>query len=207
MAVNKVDFRLLVISDRKLTDNLLSVVKRCCAGGVKAIQLREKDMLAGELVKLANDVKTLTLVTQTKLIINDRIDIALLSKADGLHVSGGGIEMKYIKKYKGLLKGKSVHSVKEAKIAEKEGYDYLLFGPVFRTPAKIRYGSPQGLKNLESVCSSANIPVFAVGGITPRRVKKCLNAGAYGVAVIRAIMISKNVKQTIAEFKTELGGL
>lgn len=207
MAGTKVDFRLLVISDRKLTKDLLKVVKMCCACGVNALQLREKDLPAGELAKLSKDVRTLTNGTNTKLIINDRLDITLLSKASGLHVSGGGIDIKYIKKYKVLLKGKSVHSVNEARAAQKAGYDYLLFGPVFRTPAKIKYGSPQGLSMLESVCTAVNIPVFAVGGITPHRVKKCLNAGAHGVAVIRAIMMSKNISRTIAEFKTELGEL
>lgn len=205
MKKNKVDFRLIVITDRKFAgESFNKIIRKCSDSGVKAIQLREKDMSAGSLCKLANSVKK-SIDTHTKLILNDRIDIALLSKANGVHSSVKGIDRQYIPLK--FIAGKSVHSKAEAVKAERQGYDYLLFGPVFRTPAKVKYGSPQGLNKLNEICSAVKIPVFAVGGITPKRVKKCLNAGAYGVAVIRAVMKSGDVKKTINEFKSELGGL
>jgi len=204
----KIGFRLLVITDRKSAiKNIVKVVEDCCKYGVKAVQLREKDMLAGELVELVKKIRALTTKTKTKLMINDRLDAALLSNANGLHLPENGVDIKLLKKYKGLILGKSVHSAEQARKADNEGYDYLLFGPVFRTPAKVKYGAPQGLDKLEKVCNSVSIPVFAVGGIIPARTKKCLEAGAYGIAVIGGIMKSANIKKTISEFKAELGGL
>ena len=90
-------------------------------------------------------------------------------------------------------------------MAEKDGFDYLMFGPVFRTPAKIKFGKPQGLKKLNQICSAVNIPVFAVGGINPARVKKCISAGAYGVAAIREFMKTKDLRKTINDFNKEFG--
>jgi thiamine-phosphate pyrophosphorylase len=197
---------LLVITDRKSTRKDLSkIINDCFKAGVKAIQLREKDLPSNRLLALANKLKK---TTKSKLIINDRLDIALLSSSDGVHSPEKGIDAKYIKKYaKNLLAGRSVHSKEQAIRAERGGFDYLLFGPVFRTPTKIKYGAPQGLKKLKQICSAVNIPVFAVGGITPRRVKKCLTAGAYGVASISAVMKSANIRKTISEFKGVLEGL
>lgn len=208
MKHGKINFRLIVITDRKLAGRgLVSVVRDCTKSGVKAIQLREKDLPAGELASLAKKIKSSLSKSRAKLIINDRIDIALLSNADGLHSPENGTDIKYLKKYKNMIFGKSVHSVQQAFEAEKSGYEYILFGPVFRTQAKIKYGPPQGLEKLKKICNAVNIPVFAVGGITPARVKKCLNAGAYGVAVIRAVMKSRNIKKTVNEFKKELSEL
>lgn len=193
----------MVITDRgSANKDLVKIVNECYSYGVKAVQLREKDLSGGEIVELAKKFKPLG----NYLIINDRLDAALLTKAKGLHLPENSIPLNYVKPYK-LLCGKSVHSLKAAIAAEKNGFDYILFGPVFRTPAKIKYGAPQGLDKLKRLCSGVNIPVYAVGGINPKRVKKCLEAGAYGVAVIREIMQSHNIKKTIKEFEAELGSL
>lgn len=106
-----------------------------------------------------------------------------------------------------MISGKSVHSFAEALMAEKDRYDYILLGPIFRTPAKIKYGKPLGIKVLKQVSSNVNIPVFAVGGINKSRISKCLNAGAYGVAAIREFMKSGNLKKTVKDFENELGEL
>jgi len=206
---NKLNFRLLFITDRKLSKENLSIkVNKACKAGVKAVQLREKDLTANELLETARKIKKITLQYNSSLIINDRLDIALLSHATGLHSPGNGISYSQIQKFNSkLVAGKSVHSVREAKSAQKEGFDYILFGPVFKTPAKVKYGKPQGLLQLKKICSSVKIPVFAVGGINPARVKKCISAGAHGVAVISAIMKSYNIIETVNEFKNELGGL
>lgn len=205
MKKDKINFRLILITDKKLAGkDFLKIIKKSSECGVKAIQLREKKLPAAVVVTLANSIKKI-IQQHTKLIINERLDIALLTKAEGIHSPVNGIIRKYIPSE--LIAGKSVHSKLEAVKAEKEGYDYILFGPVFRTPAKIKYGSPQGLDKLSDICKSVSIPVFAVGGISPKRVKKCLYAGAYGVAVIRAVMKSNDARKTINEFKSELGGL
>lgn len=206
MKRGKINFRLLVITDRKLAkDSLEKIIGNCVKSGVKAIQLREKDLPSNELLRLTRKLRK---TVKGNLIINDRLDIALLSNANGVHSPEKGIDAEYIKRYnKNFQAGKSVHSIKQAVNAEKVGFDYILFGPVFRTPAKVKYGSPQGLEKLKKVCNSVNIPVFAVGGIIPMRVRKCINVGAHGVAVIGAVMKSNNVKKTIGVFKDELGVL
>jgi thiamine-phosphate pyrophosphorylase len=205
-----IDFRFIVITDRlKLrTGTLEKIIEQCCISGVRAVQLREKDLNAYELLNLAFDLRKITKKYSSYLIINDRLDIVLLSKADGLHSPRNGISCKDVKKINNkLLSGTSVHSLEQAVQAEKSGFDYIMFGPIFRTASKIKYGKPQGLKKLKEVCTSVKIPVIAVGGITPPRAKRCKVQGAYGVAVISAVMRASNIKKTISEFQRNLGKL
>jgi thiamine-phosphate pyrophosphorylase len=207
---NKINFRLLVITDRKKCrpKPLQEIIRKACSFGVKAIQLREKDMPAEELLSLAKSFRKLTSKYHAKLIINDRLDIASLSKADGLHSTENGILPKEVKKFnKRLIIGKSTHSLKSALKAELNGYDYIIFGPVYRTQSKVKYGKPKGLTELEHVCSNVKIPVFAVGGINPERAKKCIESGAYGAAVIGAVMKSRNAEKTVYEFKKCMGSI
>jgi len=199
-----------VITDRKKCKSkpLEEVVRMACLCGVKAFQLREKDLPAVDILLLAKKLRKLTSGHRAKLLINDRLDIALLSKADGIHSPENGILPEQVKQLnKNLIVGKSTHSLKSALEAERKGFDYIIFGPVYRTHSKIKYGKPKGLPELKRVCDKARIPVFAVGGINPERAKKCIQAGAYGAAVIGAIMKSKNIKKTVNEFKQCLGSL
>lgn len=199
----------MVITDSNLCkgsfDNRLKELFRT---GIKAVQLREKSLPASEILNHAVKAGKAASRHGALLIINDRIDIAMLSESSAIHSPGRGIPNSIIKKFiKNSISGKSVHSVSEAKKAQKEGYDYLLFGPVFITPAKVRYGKPQGIQKLKEVCSAVSIPVFAVGGINPLRASKCLQAGAYGAAGIRDFMTSKNIKNTISTYRKVLGSL
>jgi thiamine-phosphate pyrophosphorylase len=207
---NKIGFRLLVISDRKLCrhKSLEEITREAFSSGVKAFQLREKDLSALALLTLARNIKKISIKSHAKLIINERLDIALLANAEGVHSPEKSINPQDVKKFgKNLIIGKSVHSVESAIKAERDGYDYILFGPVFRTKSKIKYGRPKGIAELKKVCCTVKIPVFALGGINPERAIKCINAGAHGAAVIGAIFKSKNVKRTVLEFKKSLGGL
>jgi len=203
----KVDFRLILITDRKLCTNLTSRISQACSAGIKAVLLREKDLEDGYLLALSKKIKVITGKTNSKLFISDRYDIAILSGAEGIHSPEKGITPQQLIKPVNLLIGRSVHSIASAQTAEKLGFDYLLFGSVYRTPAKIKYGAPKGLKKLKEVCDAVNIPVFAVGGINPKRAGKCLQSGAHGAAVIRELMLSDNIKKTVNEFKDEMGEL
>ncbi len=191
----------MLVTDRRLCGrkSLESIIKSACKSGVKLIQLREKDLPANQLLILALKLRAITKKYSCGLIINDRIDIALLSNADGVHSPADGVSSKYIKKY-GLTAGKSVHSIDEALGAQRGGYDYLIFGPVFRTQFKVRYGKPLGLKKLKEVCEEVRIPVIAIGGITPERASKCIASGAAGVAVMSAILRSPNIESTVGQF-------
>ncbi|MBE2217198.1 MAG: thiamine phosphate synthase [Ignavibacteria bacterium] len=199
----------MVITDCRLCiGDLNNRLKELYQSGVKAVQLREKSSPASSILEFAVKANISAVKYDSQLIINDRLDIALLSGCSAVHSPAKGIPNKEIKKYiKNSISGKSVHSIAEAVQAEKAGYDYLLFGPVFRTPAKIKFGKPQGLDKLKKVCCAVKIPVFAVGGINPSRVPKCLKAGAYGVAGIREFMTTNNIKATVSNYSKVLGGL
>lgn len=205
-----VNFRLIAITDRKSCkdSSVIDRITSICKEGVRAIQVREKDISGAELLSLTKGLRTITLSFRSSLIINDRIDIALLSRADAIHLPENGLPLNILKQYrKKLLFGKSTHSVESALRAEKDGFDYIIFGPIFKTSSKVKYGKPMGLRKLKKVCESVSIPVFAVGGITPERAKKCIDNGVYGVAVISALMKSDDLTRSIKEFKQALGNL
>ncbi len=204
-------FRLLLITNRRLTYSrpLISVLEQALQAGLKAIQLREKDLSAGELYELALQVKQCSLTYHAKLLINERFDIARAVNADGVHLTSQSVPVPVVRKStpEGNLIGCSTHSLHEAVSAEENRCDYILFGPVFATPEKLKYGPPQGLKRLSDVSAQVQVPVIAVGGITPERARQCMKNGASGVAVISAIMQAKNIKKTVKEFKRYLGSL
>ncbi len=206
----KISFRLLLIGDRKLclTKTLEETAAIAFASGVKAFQLREKDLSSSELLALAKRLRKSAGSHSAKLIINDRLDIAMLAEADGVHAPEEGVLPADVRRFsKNMSVGKSIHSLDSAVDAEQNGYDYIVAGPVFRTMSKKQYGKPLGLSSLKSICDSVRIPVYAVGGINPGRAKKCIKAGAQGVAVIGAVFKSRNIRKTVSEFEESLGGL
>jgi thiamine-phosphate pyrophosphorylase len=206
---NKIGFRFLLLTDRKQTKKpLINIIENACKAGLKAVQLREKDLSSRDLLQLAKQIRNITKRFNSKLLINDRLDIALLSKADGLHSPENGTPLKYSRQFgKHLLIGRSVHSLNGALDAEKECYDYIIFGPVYRTASKTAYGKPKGISELKKVCEAVKVPVFAVGGITPERASRCVGAGSHGVAVIGSVMKSANPKGSIIRFKKAMGEL
>ncbi len=208
--MKKINFRLILVTERKFLKDvpLSKFIMRCCVYGIKAVQLREKDLTSSELLILAKKLRRATEKNSAKLLINDRADIALISKADGIHSPENGTPVHSIKKFNNnFIAGKSVHSLDSAKKADKDGFDYIICGPVFETPSKIKYGKPIGLGQLKIICSSVEIPVFAIGGIDPVRAIKCIEAGAKGIGVIGKIFKSENLRETIADFQNAIGGL
>lgn len=136
------------------------------------------------------ELRGLTHQHGAKLLINDRVDVALGVRADGVHLPQEGIPPSAVRKLVGpdLLIGASTHSLAEARDAETEGADFVVLGPVFETPSKLRYGPPVGIEALRQVARELSIPVFAIGGIDAGRVPEVLGAGAHGVAVISALL-------------------
>ncbi len=206
MIHTSIDFHLIVITNRNLCKvNLTSRISYLASKGVKAFQLREKDLSSVSLLKLSQKINLALKPHKSNLLINDRLDIAILSGAAGVHSSTNGVNSKYIRYFApNIISGKSVHNLNEAIQAEYDGFNYLIFGPVFKSPEKIKFGLPQGLKKLNSICSAVNLPVFTVGGITPENIKPCLDSGAFGVAAIRPFMDSDNISQTIQKFNSAL---
>lgn len=205
MSYTKIDFRLYLITDRKLlgTDETLpATVEEALKGGVKAVQLREKDVGTRELLNMAYMLRDVTNRHQARLFINGRVDIALAVGADGVHLGVADIPVHAARRAAGgrMLIGASTHSVDEAKRAEDEGADFVTLGPVYETPSKMRYGKPVGLKTIMAAGEEVSIPVFAIGGIGHERVAEVLRAGAYGIALISAILASEDIKSSTEEF-------
>lgn len=192
MEVKKIDFRLYLITDRKLTDDLFWVVEEAFKAGVKALQIREKDLSSRELVNLSERLYERARRYKAKVLINDRIDIAVATGLDGVHLGVNSLPVDVVRrKWGDLLIGVSTHSLEEALEAQSGGADFITFGPVYETPSKIKYGPPKGIEALKEVCSKVSIPVFAIGGINIDNIKEVIEAGAYGVALISAIMASR----------------
>ena len=200
-------FRYYLITDRKQCQPrpLTAVVEQACRQGLKAVQLREKDLSGRALFALAGKLREITRRWEARLFINDRADVALAVGADGVHCRESSMNPGKIKRLRSsMMVGCSVHSLQASRWAEKEGADFLLFGPVYHTASKAKYGPPQGVSTLQEVVDSVNIPVFAVGGITPGRAPECRSAGAYGVAGISSIMTADSVQQKVKQWKFTL---
>lgn len=194
-----VDFSLYLITDRRQTGtrSLLESVEEALAGGVKAVQLREKDLTSRELYELAFEMKKLTSKYGARLLINDRIDIVLAVDADGVHLGSNSIPIYRARKLLGKdrLIGVSCHNQVNAITAQEKGADFITFGPIFYTASKARYGKPVGIDRLESVAHLLTIPVFALGGVNQANTREVLAAGAAGISLISAIIAADQPRQ------------
>jgi thiamine-phosphate pyrophosphorylase len=196
-------FRLCLVSDRKQTQGreLLWVIEQALKGGVKAVQLREKDLEGRELYYLAEKARVLCGSYGAALFVNDRIDVALAVDADGVQIGKASIPVRTARELLGGAKliGFSAHSLSEAQEARREGADFVLFGPVYFTPSKAEYGQPQGLAALAEVTQNVPAPVYAIGGINGNNITAVREAGAHGVALISAILKAADPRRAAAE--------
>lgn len=201
-----VDFSLYLITDRHQVHphhDLLSAVAAALQGGVQAVQLREKDLSSADLFKLGQQLRQLTDQYQAKLFINDRCDIASAVNADGVHLTEQSLNVTTARKLLGTNKliGISTHSLQSAIEAERQDADFITFSPIYYTPSKAAYGKPQGLNKLAEVCNQISIPLFALGGITPKRVTELTAAGADGIALISAILATDDPCSAAKRFR------
>ena len=201
-------FRLYLVTDRPRTAGrpLLDVIEQALQGGVDAVQVREKDLPASELVDLARRVRTLCRRYGARLLINDRVDVALAVGADGVHLPVDSFSPAEARQLlgAGALIGASTHSEAEARAAVAGGADFIVFGPVFDTPSKRALGAPVGLEALATVSHGSAIPVLAIGGITADRVASVRRCGAQGIAVIGAILEAADPRAAATELRAAL---
>lgn len=190
--------RLLLVTDRQQTKGrpLLSILAQALKAGSPSIQLRERDLCAKELLVLADQIGQLIGPRESRLLINDRLDIALSVERAGVHLRSDSLPVSVARRLIGAdrLLGVSVHSVNEAMKAEAEGADYLVFGPIYETPSKHLYGRPLGLSKLEEAARAVRVPIVGIGGVTAARAYDMRAAGAFGVAVISAILGAEDVE-------------
>lgn len=204
-----IDFQLYCITDRQQTAGrpLLDVVQAALDGGVRAVQLREKNLQGRELYALAAQLRDITARCQARLLINDRIDVALAVDADGVHLGQTSFRVSTARKLLGpdKLIGVSTHSVDE--IGAATGADFFVFGPVYFTPSKAAYGEPQGLKRLSQAVQRSSAPIFAIGGVKEEHIAEVQAAGAHGIALISALSAapdpSKAAKALLARLRVQ----
>jgi thiamine-phosphate pyrophosphorylase len=196
--MSTIDFRLYLITDRRIvTKPLPEAVRLALEGGVRAVQLREKDLPVRELLSLAQELRSITREFGAKLFINDRVDVAVAVDADGVHLGHQSMPPEGARKVvgKGMLIGVSTHNREEAKAAVAGGADFITFGPIFETHSKVKYGAPVGIEALNNIKSGIEIPIFALGGIKSGFISQILSSGAYGISVISAILGAHDIRR------------
>lgn len=186
---------------------LSAKIAAAALAGVDWIQIREKNMDGAKLAELARNVIS-RVEPNCRVILNDRLDVACAVGAGGVHLGEKSIPVAEARRFvrergmsKEFLIGASVHSLEAAIAAEKDGADYVIFGPVFATPAKLAFGEPQGLARLKEVCSTLAIPVLGIGGITLENAGDCYLSGASGVAAIRLFQEARQLAELVAQLR------
>lgn len=197
-----VDFTLYLITDRRLTAgrDLAAVIREALEGGVQAVQVREKDLSSKELYELAYQLRKVTKAHAARLIINDRVDVALAVDADGVHLGNASLPLYKVRKILGPKKliGVSCHNQLNAITAQEKGADFITFGPVYHTPSKTIYGEPVGVERLADVAGIVAIPLFGLGGIKEENACQVMRAGASGIAVVSAVMAAADPRVATA---------
>ena len=185
-----VPFRLYLITDEEIAagpkrvEAALSAVPR----GAAAVQLRARSLDGRALFERALALREVTREHGALLLVNDRLDVALATGADGVHLPVAGLPVAGARRLAPhLLLGASTHTLDEARSAHRAGADFVTFGPVFATPSKAAMGEPTGLPALGAVATALPIPVLALGGVDEGRAAACVAVGA-GVACIRAVL-------------------
>ena len=196
-------FDLYLVTDRRQTKgrDLLWVLENALEAGVKAVQLREKDLASRDLFFLAEKLKKVCDTYGAELLVNDRTDIALAMDAAGVQLGEASIPIGDARRLLGAGKliGLSIHSLAEAIRAESDGADFVLFGPIYFTPEKARYGQPQGLARLKEIVEKTSLPVYAIGGIKSNNVKDLIKTGVRGVSLISELIAADDPKRTAAD--------
>ena len=186
-----IGFDLYLVTDRKTTAgrDLLWVLEQAMEGGVRAVQLREKDLEGRPLLELARKVKALCDRYGAELFVNDRVDVALAADATGVHLAANSLPVAVARELLGPDRkiGVSTHSVDEARAAAAAGADLIVFGPVYPTPSKLAFGAPQGPAALKAVTGATSVPVFAIGGVKQNHLPEIMAHGTARIAVISAI--------------------
>jgi thiamine-phosphate pyrophosphorylase len=164
----------------------IRIARDACSGGVRILQYRDKSGDVGAMLKTAKEIRNITRDHGTLFIMNDRIDIALLAEADGVHLGQKDLPLAEVRAIvpPGLIIGLSTHSLEQALEAQEQGADYIGIGPVFASPTKADY-PPIGLETLRQVARSVSIPLVAIGGITLGNIDQVEMAGARNVAMVR----------------------
>lgn len=201
---NRENLLLYAVTDRSWTENqtLYEQLEDALIGGVTCVQLREKNLSEEDFIQEAVEIRELCRKYNVPLIINDNLNVAIKSNADGIHVGQEDVSAAEIRKLVGdnFIIGVTTKTVEQAKKAENDGADYIGVGAVFPSPTKtnaIRITNEQ----LNEICSSVSIPAVAIGGISLDNITELSGCKMSGVAVVSAIFAADDIKTTVQELK------
>ena len=186
------DYGLYVVTDAALSKGLshFQIAERAVRGGANVLQLRDKSLAGRRLLETALKMKKITKKAGALFIVNDRLDVALASGADGVHLGQDDLPLEDAMRLvpKGFILGITVHNVEEAVTAQKDGASYLGLSPIFLTGSKDDAGAACGIQMIKEVKKKVSIPVVGIGGINATNAREVLSAGADGIAVISAVV-------------------
>lgn len=201
-------YDLYVVTDEKIGRGRshAELAARAVAGGADVIQLRDKYLSGRALFDAALTVREITLDAGALFIVNDRLDVALASGADGVHLGAGDLPIREARRIAppGFIIGASVGSAATAVRAAVEGADYVALSPTFATGSKNDAGPGHGLMMLSAVRTAVSLPLVAIGGITPANVDDVIAAGADGVAVISAVVGKDDVTAAARDLRARI---
>ena len=189
--------------------SVLKLAEAAVAAEIPLLQLREKQLSARVLYQLTCDTVELVRGSRTRVLVNDRADVAKAAAAHGVQLTAHSLKSSVVRKIYGddFLIGVSTHSLDEA-VAVRQSSDFVLFGPIFDTPAKREFGGPQGIQKLVHVCARLeNFPVIAIGGVTVENAASCFSAGASGVAAISMLSDPTTLLSTYQKLQSEFQNL
>ena len=198
-------FELYAITDRKMLGDMSEVeaARLCFEGGADVVQLRMKDTDGGEMLEKAKAIQEIAQQYCKFFIVNDRLDIAVLAGADGVHLGQTDIPVQEARRLVGdeMIIGVSASTVEEAVKAVDDGADYIGVGSIFNTSTKPDADQGIGLDTLMDICQAVDVPVVAIGGINKGNIRDVIRAGADGAAVVSAIMAKPDIKAAAHELK------
>ena len=206
--MDKIDYSLYLVTDSNLfVDDtaLLFATEQALKSGVTLVQLREKNLTSIEFYRLAIKMRDLTAKYSRPLIINDRLDIALATAADGIHLGQSDLPADATRKIvsKDFIIGVSAKTLEQALIAEVAGADYLGVGAIFPTTTKV-ITKPTSIATLKNIVQTVKIPVVAIGGINVANLDSLIASEISGIAVVSAILTAKNIGQTVTQLKSKV---
>ena len=205
MRLDKKYMQLYAVTDRAWTGNktLYEQIKEALENGVTCVQLREKNLDEASFIEEAKKISVLCRQYNTPFIVNDNVNVAIASNADGIHIGQEDMGLKDVRKIVGenMIIGISAHTVEEAKFAQENGADYIGIGAVFETSTKndvdvIPY------EKVKSICDAVDMPKVAIGGINAENILKLRGSGIDGVAVVSAIFGAKDIGKATKELYT-----
>jgi thiamine-phosphate pyrophosphorylase len=183
----------------------LDIARAALEGGADALQLRDKQVGGGGLLRLACKMRDLVgeYGKECLITVNDRVDVALAAEVDGVHLGQEDLPAKVARRLvgEGMVLGISASTVEEALLAQEGGADYLGVGPGFPTPSKADACAPIGIGGLRAIVDAVDLPVVAIGGISEENLRQVFEAGATGIAVISAVAAAPDMPEAVLRLR------